>query len=1309
MCSQQHQAQNIVSCKINCKTLKKHLFSWQSIVFNNVRELLNMKQFTYYDPKLQLFKDFQERLQEYEQIGVAGTLSFQDAMYTLQYYIDIKYRKDWCQDSMNRLKQELPDVDQFFNRQKTNYFKPYQYELDELTQFASKITNTDTSEQIRAKIGNNNTYFTINNEKQLSKGIPFTNPMIYSQFSKDSVYIFDNFEEINIINSTILESSSLIDRIWIYIIKENQIINIFDKLFKVKYLSLTQVMILQQNITEFIKQNTKYQNIVNNFQFIQHIYKEIENQNQGSNYKIKNGSNIIFSTSYTVVFLFTKYCNYISSGLPLDQNLIVILVSKEQCNYYIQRFYEHIKLFYRYQDENHYLNSSLNSIIQYLNQLFYDETPKIGNINNTMLFMKPVYIESVYVGCLYKLVEYTQYLAFSMFSVDKVSRTTILDSKTQRTLIDYFAEYSSPIFVTKGNSQSFYSFQPVIFNQLDINTNNSDYIQVTKQKVLNIIESDIFMITDPVKYQKQFKFKEYTAINTVSSTFLGQMVRLPFQICSITEQNYIEQQQLFDNYVSATQIDFQKLRAIASSSHTSIQNNNEQGYVSNTSSFLNYQTLMKESFHINKPISRCQIPKQSMFNLHSYYEILLNNFKNLKNSGNISYFINQIEEFQYLISIDKYQDGLQLPLINLIFRNLYLSTQILSDFQYLHQLKKVVGNKIEDIQYDEIVSEETIVVIPIIVLDIYQRLYDISLFSALTNKLKKLTQYINLDISEIVISSVNIDNAASQYRTLFDNQYDQYLADYYSQKTEDVQQIILERINFYKYIIDVYSLHQFSYSTSKNWESIMREQLKSQPSALTEKFRVGQFNGKLSVTKALTVQSKTLDNQTTVSGFLTVVLKQSYKVPVEEPYTLFDSNMRYIAGIDDQQYFNGVKQVLFRNNYIKSIKVNQTLANMQNILELNNGFWIDAFQKSREKKFTLIITQNKTTYQNRISERNYNESEIHQRSIIFDANCDYLVSGKIIVKQLGAIDGIMVIYKDIVLSNYNQDLLLVDANVFSLDQVSYYYGNLNNRLRSTTYYTNYMFNNNKNNKILGLSRLEITTIIYLIFVPLLILIIASFCKAMSSNHSYKYYSEEQITKTSTDKLVHRPRRINNYICQINCVKSQIFYNIDLESTNIQEIVPRLLFANDLSKYLLVQNQKTHEQIYEYLITITENNTQLNEQINTFSFKILVSSQQYSIIINSLQHNKSWLPNNLISFTGSIQVWYRSVYRSLLKTYKTNSKQSNNQEYVSKVFDDNNLFIDRKLNSPCNVSILSFRSCKITYNTPLIELLESFKK
>ncbi|CAL6049738.1 Conserved_hypothetical protein [Hexamita inflata] len=200
-------------------------------IFNNVRELLNMKQFTFYDPKLALFKDYQKRTDEYENLGLSGVIYFQETIQVLKYYISIDYWKEWCQDAINRLISELPDVDQFFYNQKENYFNPYQYELDELTLLASKITKTDTSEQIIEKIGSNYTYFTINNEEYLCDGVPYTNPMIFSRFSKDSIYIFDNFEEIHILNTTILESSSLVDRIWIYIVHANYKINVIQNMF----------------------------------------------------------------------------------------------------------------------------------------------------------------------------------------------------------------------------------------------------------------------------------------------------------------------------------------------------------------------------------------------------------------------------------------------------------------------------------------------------------------------------------------------------------------------------------------------------------------------------------------------------------------------------------------------------------------------------------------------------------------------------------------------------------------------------------------------------------------------------------------------------------------------------------------------------------------------------------------------------------------------------------------------------------------------------------------------------------------------
>ncbi|CAL6092624.1 Conserved_hypothetical protein [Hexamita inflata] len=808
-------------------------------IFNSVRELLNMRQFTFYDPKLALFRDYLERTDEYESLGISGSLYFQEAIYVLDFYISIDWMKDWCEETESRLKQELPDIDQFFYHQKDHYFDPYQFELDELTQLSSNITNSDTAQQIREKIGDNYTYFTINNQEQLCEGVPYTNPMIFSRFSKDTVYIFDNFEEIDILNTTILETSSLVDRIWIFIIIDNKQVNVMEQVYKVKYISLVQLIPIQIRIKGYIKQNMIInKNVVKDFGFIQDIQNEIEDQNKGQTYKIQNGTDIVTATSYSVFFLFTKYCNYMSSGLQQSQNRIIILVSKEQCNYFMQKFNQNIQLFLSYSYDTQYRNSSLKSIIQYLNQLLYDETPKFGNVNNTIIFIKPVYIDYVYVGCIYKLIEYTQYLTFSMFGVDKVSRTTILDTKTQRTLIDLFAQYSSVVMNTNGTIASYFTYQPLVFNQLDINTNHSDYIQVTKQQVFNIIDNEIFMITDSVKYQKQFKFKEYTAITTVSSTFLGLLLRLPSQNCAVTDQNYVVQFDLFNNYQSETQINYTNLRTIATPSHISItqQCTNQQKCVDESSLFLNYQYLMKETFQINRPVKKCIIHKQSLFNLHFQYEILLKQFKNLKNSGNISYFISQVEQLLNLISTDKLNEAFQLPLISFIMQNSYFSTQILDDYKYIYQLKKIVDDQIIDVMYDEIISDDTIVIMPLIILDMYYRLNEIHIFTPLTNIFKQLQQ--NTDVSEIVVSSLNVDNTASQYRLLFDNQYDQYIAN--SQYDKQIQQLVLERINFYKYIMEVYQLHHFSFSTGDNWELIMREQLKAQPTALTEKFRVGQ-------------------------------------------------------------------------------------------------------------------------------------------------------------------------------------------------------------------------------------------------------------------------------------------------------------------------------------------------------------------------------------------------------------------------------------------------------------------------------------
>ncbi|CAL6005893.1 Conserved_hypothetical protein [Hexamita inflata] len=663
-------------------------------------------------------------------------------------------------------------------------------------------------------------------------------------------------------------------------------------------------------------------------------------------------------------------------------------------------------------------------------------------------------------------------------------------------------------------------------------------------------------------------------------------------------------------------------------------------------------------------------------------------------------------------------------------QNSYFSTQILDDYKYVYQLKKIVDDQIIDIMFDEIISDDTIVVMPIIVLDIYYRLNDIHIFAPLTNNLKSLIN--NKEVAEIMVSSINVDNTASQYRLLFDNQYDQYLANNYEEQSPEVQQLILERINYYKYSMEVYQLHQFSFSTGDNWEQIIREQLKAQPTALTEKFRVGQIDGKLSVTKALTVQSKTIDNQTTVSGFLTVVLNQPYQFPVDEPYTLFDSNIRFIAGVNDQQYHSGVKQILFRNRYIKNIFVNYTLGNILNLLELNSSFWFDAFLRSSNKEFTIVLTQNKSSFQNRISESDYNQSEVHQRSVIFSANCDYFLSGQIIVKQLGAIDGLLVLYKDVVLTNYSKEFAVSASH--TIGDISNYYGNLNRRSQSTIYITKYQLNY-KNIIILRLSKQENTLIFYQMCVPVIISIIIFARKLLVAKPSFDFYcSEEQNQQIFSPRLENiecYPRRIINQINLLHLVDYEIFFNINfIEYSSKSQTIPELIFANDLRKNLLLQHGATHEHIYEYLLKLTET----KDQPNVFSFQILVTSQQYSVIMNGIQQSKSRISNKFVKFTGSLQVRYKastnvsvlkarnSRYTSriqsrvmsssdLFQAVQQPNEKPNDQDlevYVSKVFDDSNLFMDRKLSSPCKVSIFKFKSSANKLNTQLTDLLEQSK-
>ncbi|CAL5976276.1 Conserved_hypothetical protein [Hexamita inflata] len=363
--------------------------------------------------------------------------------------------------------------------------------------------------------------------------------------------------------------------------------------------------------------------------------------------------------------------------------------------------------------------------------------------------------------------------------------------------------------------------------------------------------------------------------------------------------------------------------------------------------------------------------------------------------------------------------------------------------------------------FDEIVPEDTQIIIPFMLHDLLFRSDEISMFIALTYNLDEIAD--KTQVQEITLGHITNDMQELTLRNLYQTLWEQNISDNdVGQKPLEVQQMYSNRIDFYKKFIQTFQLHYFSFSTGENWIPLMREQLKSQPLGLTEKFRIGSTNGQLTVTKALTVTSKTLDNQTSINGFLSIVLKEPFALPISEEYTLFDTSMRYISGVNDPRIMKGVKQILFQNNYIKSTQVNYTLSSLHHIIELNYSFWNDALSKAETNQFTIAVSQNKITNNNYISETQYNESQIHQRTVIFNAKCDYFISGQIIVKQFGAIDGLLVIYKHVITSDFNENQN--QNNLFlSMENISHYFDNLNSRTLSTTYYAQQIFSNIYNN------------------------------------------------------------------------------------------------------------------------------------------------------------------------------------------------------------------------------------------------------
>ncbi|CAL6039469.1 Conserved_hypothetical protein [Hexamita inflata] len=1047
------------------------------------------------------------------------------------------------------------------------------------------------------------------------------------------------------------------------------------------------------------------------FKFIYEIQKDVSNVNINQVYRIKSQNSEIISQNYLIIILFTKYCNYQSNLIFYSQiNSKLIIVTKYFNPSFIFRFDNYLDLVVQFNNTYSYQHYELNHIIQKINQLIYDDTPKFGNVNTTLVFIKPIYVDFEYLGSVYKLVDFYQYSAYDLLWLDQISRSIIKQTNSQRVIVDSFAQYSSIFTVDKERYKNYYQLQPIVFNHSDSLIQYSDQNRVTTQQIYDVLDDEIFTRRDFTKYQKQYQQRQYSLIFTISSKAVGYLQRRKSVQCQQFSQDVLDQINLFRNYKSSRQMNIASLRQIASPSHVHINPDcpNKLGQVclGTQSMYLNYKEQMQKSFNPVQLPPVCALSRQSKFTFHYDIETIFEDLNKLENMGNITNFKNAVLQCIQLLGDGRSQEAFSIPLVQFILSR--MKKDSINDALVLRGIiQKIEGDKLVDVIFDEIVPQDTQIIIPLMLHDLLLRSDEISMFTALTYSLDEIAD--KTQVQEITLGYISNDMQEMTAGNLYQTLWEQNISDNdVSQKPLEVQQIYSNRIDFYKKFIQTFQLHYFSFSTGENWIPLMREQLKSQPLGLTEKFRIGSTNGQLTVTKALTVTSKTLDNQTSINGFLSIVLKEPFTLPITEEYTLFDTSMRYISGVNDARIMKGVKQILFQNNYIKNTQVNYTLSSLHHIIELDYSFWNDALNKAETNQFIIAVSQNKIANNNYISETQYNESQIHQRTIIFDAKCDYFISGQIIVKQFGAIDGLLVLYKDVVTSDFNENHSS-NQQFLKIEHLQYYFGNLNRRGKSTTYYSNQLF------PVLhikySLTIMKLKDNICILLICLFIIITASIITFLRQFRKYQqisfqYYSDVEFQQ---DKIQNTIQRKLIYHYQINNVK-KFAHQLTPKKVRIINTINKnnlqLIFGTDMNKYGYLKLIQLPQLVLENLIL-----KHCTSNYNDVSFTILASSQQYYIMKNNLLKTQSWLQNIQTSITGSMHVTYKSKVQNfkILKVKHVNSQSVSRASSVLSSFDNsmyqiNDIqcqfaetpcadqmyeFYDRNIDSPYAVRILQF--------------------
>ncbi|CAL6114396.1 Conserved_hypothetical protein [Hexamita inflata] len=1320
-----------------------HLDNQYSNIFQSVQEIINQEDSTYYSPPLLIFNDYTEHISEYSLRFFTASHAIVNIIKQLDLILlnGNDSEKTWATERKNALQSETPDLNNVFIFKQKQFFQHYQNIIDQIEKASQVINVNSTKEEINASIsdilGANTTSFILGKKSQLLDIVPFSNPTLLQNIPKDIILTFKQFNKKNIILQTLYETATLYDRVWLYAIDGN-IINLIQALFFKQYLSIIQI----QNNIEIIEDyllNYQFREITVKLDFVQTLCSIVETLNKNLSYIITEQTNQLTTHSLISFFIFSSDQRFaVNRKLKKLQNINVYLVSEKTENQFNVQFLDFFDLILGYNSFEEYKSIQLQAIIKHQQQCNYINDTFIGTLNNSLIFMKPVYINDEYFGSIYKLFEFENLFFYNNVNYfDQVSRDIILDQKTNRVLFDPFAQRSAPYSIINGQIKYLPQLKPIVFNHSELLFDFSKSVRTTNIQNYDYIDDDIFIRKESVLYQLKSVVDQYAGIISISNRALTMKLRSAFKSCDQSAQSLQDLKEYYRQYQSKLKYNITEQRAISSPSHTNI--NDECSFklniqcVDDSSQYYAARKIVKTVFGI--PSQQCQFNQSSYFSFHFGMENILDEIESQTSenqsviTGNLI-SMTQLLRQSYLLAGQGKNGQLQYGLIK--YLNVPQSTTVKFLSQYL--LKRDQSNY-QDIQYDETIDQNTPVVIPMMIYDILYSLNDIALFSQATYNLEKLVSDPN--VLEIQIGHVFNDQKDITLKNLYTNYYSIYTSQ------NNVSTTAQARFKLFSNILSYFQLHYFTYSSGPNWKAIMKEQLKIQPLGQIQKYRIGQINGNVAITKALLVTNKNLDNQTGVNGFLTLVLNTPFNLQIKGQHTYLDSCTRYISGIENKIYLEGVRHVLSNFKYLQRTRINYTINDYNIIYEINTSFWHDALNRAENNEFIIAVTQGKSVFENYLNQANYDESQMHERTIIFDAKSLYFVSGKLIVKQYGAIDGLIIIYDDIVLNsetNINNSINELNQkqqmDTVDVDKLDYFYYNLTSRVTKTVqsiirrFPANYV----KNKQIQYAVNEEIL-ILFCFSFPLIVIVLIICSKQNRIQYSYKIDEQtcenlSNLILSSSSSIISRLHSVSLTALLPDCTPTDFNW---INTTKYIHKSDKLLvkvskqrnciFHQDMNYDAIAFKQALQRVKQPYILFFNLSMSQQTESHFEASFLLLTTAQQYSLILNNLRNQPGFLTKNRIKLSEfrtvvfSVQAKYFKVPRVRLYAQsqsdsiivsKINSvigsradsrvlsffQSQEETEMYQRYFDDSVEFYDRGIHTPCQIQIMKITTFNV---------------